>query len=292
MISLNIAESETEVVFGIPQFLTATSDSGTIYYTFDGEVPTEESLFSGGKIYLPTDKTSFEIKVIAISETDQSEVFAKTYSVETASIRNTRRGNESGVVVMIEGSNSIDYMAYDSDGTPAKETLIEFSELEIKASTVMIDKEYPVSEGETFVDFINFSKKDEYNSDYFKRSVVNNNNNFDPKSKVIIINGRNQEEQESQSVLLINRTYNNFDPASKFYVENETTFEQIISGNLVKSVYNSSTGILTSYYYESRESRWIISNQKIEPKTLNISNGRPKNFVYKWVKDPVMSKIF
>lgn len=292
MISLIIVESETEVVFGIPQYITASSDSGNIYYTLDGEDPTEESFLAGEKIYLPTNKTSFDLKIIAISETDQSEIYSNSYSVDTASVRNTRKGNESGVVVMTEGSEAVDFMAYDSDGSPAKETSIEFSELEVRASTVMIDKEYPLSEGETFVDFINFSKKDDYNLDYFKRSTVNNNNNFDPKSKVIIINGRNQSEQESQSVLLINRSYGTFDPASKFYIENETTFEQIISGNLVRSVYNSSTGVMTSYYYESRESRWIISNQKIEPKTLNISNGRPKNFVYKWIKDPVMSKIF
>ena len=96
----------------------------------------------------------------------------------------------------------------------------------------------------------------------------------------------------SQTVLIINRSYETFNPSSEFYIENDSNFRQIISGNLVKSVYNSNTGILTSYYYESKESKWIVSNQKIEPKKLNIGNYRVKNFVYKWVKDPVMSKIF
>ena len=292
MISLNIAESETEVVFGIPQYITVSSNSGIIYYTFDETIPTEDSLVAEDKIYLPTDMNSFDIKIVAISESDQSEVYSSRYSVKTAKIRNTRKGNEAGVVVMTEGIESVDFRGYDSDGSPALETSIQFSDLDIRASVMMTSKEHSVTEVETSVDFINFSKKDEYNSDYFKRSVVNDNNNFDPKSKVIIINGRNQLEQDSQSVLLINRSYDTFDPASKFYIENETTFEQIISGNLVRSVYNYNTGVMTSYYYESRESRWIISNQKIEPKTLNISNGRPKNFVYKWIKDPVMSKIF
>lgn len=292
MISLNIDESETEVIFGIPQYIDVSSNSGVIYYTFDETIPTEDSLIAGDKIYLPTDMNSFEIKIVAISESDKSEVYSNRYTVKSAKIRNTRKGNEAGVVVMTESSEGVDFMGYDSDGSPARETSIQFSDLDIRASMVMTSKEYSVSEGETSVDFINFSKKDEYNSDFFKSSLVNNNNNFDPKSKVVIINGRDQSEQDSQSVLLINRAYGTFDPASKFYVENETTFEQIISGNLVRSVYNCNTGVITSYYYESRESRWIISNQKIEPKTLNISNGRPKNFVYKWIKDPVMSKIF
>lgn len=292
MISLTVTASETQVVFGIPQYLSVSSDSGIIYYTLDGSTPTEDSLVAEENIFLPTNDFSFIIKIKAISDSDESEVFSEDYGVEVVNIRNTRKGNESGVVVMTEGDAAIDSMAFDSEGNSAKETSIEFSDLEIKASTTMFDKSYAFDKEETLVDFINFSSKDDYIEDYFKTSHVNDNNNFDPKSKVIIINGRTQEEKDSQSVLLINRPYDTFNPSSKFYVENENTFEQIISGNLVKSVYNSHTGVLTSYYYESKESKWIISNQKIEPKTLNISNGRPKNFVYKWVKDPVMSKIF
>lgn len=292
MISLTVTASETQVVFGIPQYLSVSSDSGIIYYTLDGSTPTEDSLVAEENISLPTNDFSFIIKIKAISDSDESEVFSEDYGVEVVNIRNTRKGNESGVVVMTEGDAAIDSMAFDSEGNSAKETSIEFSDLEIKASTTMFDKSYAFDKEETLVDFINFSSKDDYIEDYFKTSHVNDNNNFDPKSKVIIINGRTQEEKDSQSVLLINRPYDTFNPSSKFYVENENTFEQIISGNLVKSVYNSHTGVLTSYYYESKESKWIISNQKIEPKTLNISNGRPKNFVYKWVKDPVMSKIF
>jgi len=292
MISLTVTASETQVIFGIPQYLSVSSDSGIIYYTLDGSIPTEDSLVAEENIFLPTNDFSFVVKIKAISGSDESEVFSGDYGVEVVDIRNTRRGNESGVVVITEGDTAIESMAFDSEGNSAKETSVEFSDLEIKASTTMFEKSYAFDREETLVDFINFSTKDDYIENYFKTSYVNNNNNFDPKSKVIIINGRTQEEKDSQSVLLINRPYDTFNPSSKFYVENENTFEQIISGNLVRSVYNSHTGALTSYYYESKESKWIISNQKIEPKTLNISNGRPKKFVYKWVKDPVMSKIF
>lgn len=292
MISLTVTASDSQVVFGIPQYLSVSSDSGEIYYTFDGSEPTTESILAEEKIYLPTNDFSFVVKIKAISDSDESDVFSEDYGVQVVDIRNTRKGNEAGIVVMTEEGEALDSMAFDSDGESAKETLIEFSDLEIKASTTMFEKSYAFGKEETLVDFINFSTKDDLAIDYFKTSYVNDNNNFDPKSKVIIINGRTQEEKDSQSVLLINRPYDTFDPSSKFYVENENTFEQIISGNLVKSVYNSSTGVLTSYYYESKESKWIVSNQKIEPKTLNISNGRPKNFVYKWIKDPVMSKIF
>lgn len=292
MITLTVTESEEQIIFGIPYYLNISSDSGAIYYTLDGSDPTSSSILAEDKIYLPTNALSFDIKIKAISEEDFSEVYSNSYNSSYASIKNTRKGNEAGVIVMTSASESANSMAFDSSGSETKSSSKDFNDLDIVASRIIdydLRKDNP---GKTSVDFINFSIKKYSDEDYFNQSIVNNNVEFDPKSKVIIINGRSEEEVDSQSVLLINRTYETFDPSSKFYVENESNFRQIISGNLVKSVYNSNTGILTSYYYESKESKWIVSNQKVEPKKLNISNHRVKNFVYKWVKDPVMSKIF
>lgn len=290
MITLEVSESEEQVIFGIPYYLDVSSSEGVIYYTFDGTTPTRSSLSSDGKIYLPSNDSYFDVKIIAISEFGSSDLYENTFVASTPMVKNTRKGNESGVVVMTKTSDSVNHMYFDSEGNETGQSSIDFNELDIKS--VKLKHLNINEEGKTTVDFINFPLKDEVGDDFFKRSVVNSNVNFDPKSKVIIVNARTEEEIENQSVILINRSYDTFDPSSKFYVENEYNFRQIISGNLVRSVYNSSTGVLTSYYYESKESKWIVSNQKIEPKSLNLSNSRVKNFVYKWVEDPVMSKIF
>lgn len=290
MITLTVTESEEQIIYGIPYYLSTSSSDGIIFYTLDGSTPTRTSLSSDGKIYLPTNDPSFSVKILAISDTGSSDLYEKSFSASAASINNTRWGNEGGVVVMTQSSESANSMAYNSDGNPAKESSIDFNDLEIVATRGVKFSQF--SGGKTDIDFINFSIPKEEIDGAFKTSVVNSNINFDPKSKVIIINATNEEEISNQSVLIINRPYDNFSPSSKYYVENESIFEQIISGNLVKSVYNASTGSITSYYYESKESRWIISNQKIEPKSLNLSGGRVKNFVYKWIQDPVMSKIY
>ena len=99
----------------------------------------------------------------------------------------------------------------------------------------------------------------------------------------------------NQSVRLVNRPHGSFDYASKFYTENDSKYTNIISGNPVNYVYNSYTGEVTFYYYESVESRWIISKQKVDSKTFDFgkipSNQRGGRLVFQWITDPVMSKL-
>ena len=67
----------------------------------------------------------------------------------------------------------------------------------------------------------------------------------------------------------------------------------IITGNLVRQVYDKSTGYVTFYYYESRDSRWIISKQKVDGDNFSIqSTAGPSPFVFRWINDRVMTKIY
>ena len=102
-----------------------------------------------------------------------------------------------------------------------------------------------------------------------------------------------QEKLDSQSVMIINRPYDTFSKKSQFYLENENKYRSIISGNLVKYVYNNQTGEVTFYYYESVENRWIISKQKTEPKGFNYGGfySERNPYVFRWINDPVMTKL-
>lgn len=291
-IILEVTESEEEIIFGIPYYLTITSSSpSNIYYTLDGTDPNENSFLVDGDVYLPTNISTFTFKCKAITANDSSEIFEDTYSAANADVQNTRKGNEAGVVVMTQNSTVLESLSVDSNGNPAQESSISFTKLELKAS-----KDRPffrkLKDTETTLEFINFAKTNVKVDALFSVDTPNNNVEFNPLAKVIHINGTTPEDILNQEVNIINRTYGNLNPASKYYVENESNFRSIITGNLCRYVYDSNTGKIVFYYYDSRESRWVISSQKTEAKKLHINFNTPKNFVYKWIKDPVMSKIF
>ena len=157
-----------------------------------------------------------------------------------------------------------------------------FTKLELKASR---DKSFDkkIKNHETTISFINFAKTNIVVDNLFSTSSPNNNVEFNPLAKVIHINGTTAQDILNQEVNIINRPYGNLNPASKYYIENESNFRSIITGNLCKYVYDSNTGKIVFYYYDSRESRWIISSQKTEAKKLHINFNKPKNFVYKWI---------
>lgn len=291
-IILEVTESEEQIIFGIPYYLTVTTSSpSNIYYTLDGTDPNENSFLVEDKVYLPTNMSTFTFKCKAITLTDSSEIFSDTYSVSNADIQNTRKGNESGVVVMTASSTAVNSLSFDSDGNEAQSSSTSFTELKLKAS---VEKSFTkkLKETETSISFINFAKTNIVVDKLFSESTPNNNVEFNPLAKVIHINGTTPEDILNQEVNIINRTYGNLNPASKFYIENESNFRSIITGNLCRYVYDSNTGKIVFYYYDSSESRWVISSQKTEAKKLHINFNQPKNFVYKWIKDPVMTKIF
>lgn len=290
---LEITESDTELVFGIPQYLqVSTNIPSNVYYTFDGSDPknTDVAFLATSVIYLPSDQSTFTFRCIAYDGSQYSSEFSNQYSVTTANIRNTRKGNEGGVVVLEYAESFVDSFGFDSEGNAAQGMgKVRHSLDFITSRTNYLGEDIPDSSSKDFINFanVNLSVKPDISS-------PNNNVNFDPTAKVITILGRTQEEMDQQSVRIINRPYDAFTHKSSFYTENDSKYNSIISGNLIKYVYNNQTGEITFYYYESLESRWIISKQKTDKKSFDFGKvkfGRGNRFVFEWVQDPVMSKL-
>lgn len=290
-LTLTVTDSETQVVFGIPQYVTVSaSETADIYYTLDGSTPSSSSFLAGSKIFLPTDQPNFTLKCIAISESEESEVFSKDYSAEYASIRNTRKGNEGGIIANELGETVTYSFGYDSDGEESGSITVNRDSVDFVTSETTVTGEK--IDNNSSKDFINFAKKNLLSAKE-NISTPNNNVNFNPKAKVINIDGRTQEKLAEQSVMIINRPYDTFTYDANFYVDNETKYRSLITGNLVRYIYDNATGETTFYYYDSLDSRWIISKQKTSPKGFNFGNytlGR-KKYVYKWINDPVMTKL-
>ena len=108
------------------------------------------------------------------------------------------------------------------------------------------------------------------------------------------MDGSTNEKFENQVVKIVNRTYSTFGPTSKFYDERLGEKEPVVTGNFVKSFYDKKTGTYTSYYWESLESRWIKSIQKVDipSKKIYRHSAGSKRFVFRWIQDRALSQLF
>jgi len=291
MITLTATASEIAFISNIPSFVVFETDvPSTVYYTLDGSVPDVESLIAVGKVQMPTSSRAVTLRAIAISPGDVSEIITLNYNVNSLGLDGPRRVGAEGISILSAGSIALDSLALDADGSAAQESSIPFVELDMKASTVNAAG-IRIKNGKTSIPFINFSES-VIASDKFTSSTPNSNAEFDPRAKFIIINGSTQEKMDEQSVKIINRTYSTFGPVSKFYDEKIGEHEPIVTGNYVRSFYDSKKGLYVSYYWESLESRWIRSVQSIAGSTVNNGVGSKNKFVYRWIQDRSISGAF
>ena len=123
-------------------------------------------------------------------------------------------------------------------------------------------------------------------------SPNDDNIDFDPRASLIVIDGTTEEKIENQIVRIINRSRLSMDLISPIHANNEAN-RQLVTSSLVRTMTNPGTGVITFYYRDSRENRWIKSTQVTEPLSLNISPSATKNhFVFRWVENRVQTKIF
>jgi hypothetical protein len=291
MILLTIVEGDTELLDGFPETISFETDiPATVFYTLDGTTPTENSLIAIGKVFLPTLSGTLQVKAIAISGDDSSDVVSVKYENESTTLGGPRILGEEGIVVMGYGDEAVSSLGYTADGEAALKTSRDVNDLSLKGSkTDSIGVE--IGGGKTSYSFVNFSLKNEPSLPK-ETSTPNSNPNFDPSAKFIIIDGSTDEARDNQVVKIVNRPYNTFGTTTNFYKERLGEKEPIITGNYVRSFYNRETGKYVSYYWESLESRWIRSEQTISKKTLKIGPRSVKRFVYRWIQDRALSQLF
>lgn len=291
MIVLALEESVAECISGIPEYVEFTvSVPATVFYTLDGSDPAPDSLMAVGRVYLPTAGRAVTLKAIAASPTESSGVLEVSYKTDSTDLGGPRHIGNEGIIVLPAGSLPIEALSVDSDGNPAQESSIPLEDLEVKASMTNSDG-VSIGSGKTSVSSVNFPFVLP-RSGATSVSQVNDNVDFDAKANFIIIDGSTEELAENQVVKIVNRTYSTFGPTSKFYDERLGEKEPVVTGNYVNSFYNQKTGIYVSYYWESLESRWIKSIQKVERVKVKTSSRSSNSFVYKWVQDRSFSQIF
>lgn len=292
-ILLTIIESDNSIISGVPEYVEFESSiPSTIFYTLDGSTPGEDDYIAVGRVYMPTHGMAFELKAIAISGANYSDIITESYSADSMSLDRTRMIDEEGITVLPAGEfdNFVDYLSVDSNGQEAQRTTIEFLDLLIKTDTTNKIGE-PLSgsalKTETTHDFINIPDRRINQATPMVSSI--HDGDFYPNAKVILIDGSTEELLNSQIVRILNRPSGTIFPDSKFYNE-QSISRPLITGNFVRAMYNPNTGKAVYYYRESRNNRWVKSIQTVQPKVINAALNRP-TFVFKWIEARSTSKI-
>lgn len=293
VIVLNMAESTSQVISGIPEYVEFTTDvPSTVFYTLDDSTPDSSSDIAVGKVFLPTSELSFTLKAVAIANSFSSAILEGEYSVDQVVLDRYRLVDDEGINILPYGETPIDSMAFDADGDEAKQSVIEFVDLDIIASkTTRIGEKIP---DDSSVEFIKFQSRD-LTTASSSTSTPNNNVNFNPKASVILIDGYNPDDISNQEIRIINRPHGSMAVVSEFYNEHLES-RPLISGNFVRYMYNPDTGKIAFYYYESRENRWIRSVQKVddlvEHNFFASQGSGQRGMVFRWIEDRAISRLF
>ena len=286
MIILIITESEKQVVSGIPESVTVESSSpSTIFYTLDGTEPNQTSDMYVNVIYLTYSEPKVTLKLKAVGVSEESEIFEITWGVKTPDYNKASLVGKEGINILPSGGVPINSLAINETGDLARESVIDFQDLDIKSNTS--DRiGQPIPGGST-IPFIKFPKMIK---DKKEKISSPNMDDFDPTAQVIVVDG--YAGFDKQKVRLINRPHGTMRPTSKFY-ESSSHRNNHISGDFSRYMYNPKTKKLVSYYRESLDGRWLISTQKVEALKLNITpiSGRNR-FVFRWIMDRCQTKLF
>ena len=293
-ITLTITESDNQFVSGIPEYVTlSTGSPATIFYTINGDSPSpDDSEIYVDYIFMPTDVSYVKLKILVILSSGASEDFEHEFYTSQSNIDGRRMMGSEGISILRVGSEVVDSLSLNLDGYASQETSIDISDLDIKTSKYdSIGYENP---DKTSRDFIRFSEKDSSNNnDIFSSTSVNSNIFFNPKAGYIEIDGTTKGAIDSQEVRIVNRASGTMSTVGSAFNDHLLQTPPV-TGNLVRSYYDKNRNIMISYYYESRECRWIVSKQSVNLKTIVASSpSDPRSrFVFKWVKSRHMSKIY
>lgn len=294
IIILTIQESERQIIAGFPEYITLTTNvPSTIFYTLDGSDPDENSEIFVTKLVLPLTGLTLTLKAMAVSNSVTSAILEKTYLTDQSNLDRARLIGKEGINLLPPDSEVVDHLSFDQDGNEAQTTSIDEIDLDLIAST-RANRGQPIPKvpGGTTVDFINFPLKVETPTETIVSYL--NRDRFNPRAAFIIIDGTSQNAIDQQIVRVVNRPSGSMDLLSRIHTQNMSNY-QLNTANFVRSMLNPKTGKMTFYYRDSRENRWIRSDQQAPGPGLNLSfnsGGPPSSFVFRWIDNRTQTRIY
>lgn len=294
IISVIITESEEQILEGIPKIISiSTNIASTIFYTLDGIDPTIFSDIYTSPIYLPTDKLSLTLKVLATNGVLYSPIIEELYITNILdntrlphSITDTQTGTNISNLYPFgtnqnqplghylnpgDGSVTVDNpnlqqlpTGYNGDGYTSGFTNEPYNleNYSIKYSTT--DAEGQVKPGvgtlPAYVKIQNPIPAPE-ESDQFSKL-------FDPRASVIF---QDFTKENSKEPTCINKAFFSLGDPERIsdgcLYFNSGLDSAPVMGSFLRPHYNPTNNTMTYYYLDTHVNKWIIS------KTIHNPSG-------------------
>jgi len=324
VISITITSSEEQVVSGIPRTITiSTNVSASIFYTLDGSTPTLFSSIYVSPIFLPTNKLSITLKVIATNGVDTSPIVTETFITNMVDGTNARLAHSStdaeagdnlpglypfgtnpsqpnaGFENPADAGITVDNPAlpststgFDGAGTPNAFTNASFdtTNYSIKYSTT--DWQNKSGHG---IGTLPAQVTLEVGSAP-PETTDQNSNTFDPRAFVIF---QDVASEDPNSPPNINRMHFSLEDPEKTRDGNNFYTSGLdappASGSFLRSHYNPRTNSITYYYLDTWTNKWIISTAPYTPNgswdgnlagTKAMKGGEGSKYVFEWQNFP------
>lgn len=320
VISVTVTASEEQVIAGIPKTVAiSTNVPASIFYTLDGSVPTLFSAMYTGPIFLPTDKLSVILNILATNGVDSSPIVSETYLTNMAEGTNARLPRsatdaqaEANIPDLYPfGTNPIQPNAgfenpaqagitvnnpalpstptgFDADGNPAAFTNEPYdsTNYSIKYSTTD-------SEGQTGLGVGTLPANVKIEPEIPPPDTTNQNSNlFDPRAFVIFQDASTENPDDPPH---INRMHFSLEDPEKVrdgnHYFNSGLDSPPVSGSFLRSHYNPRTNQITYYYLDTWTNKWIISTAPYSPTGsfdgnlagIALSKRAGAGFVFEWL---------
>ncbi len=287
VVTLTFTGSEIEIVSGIPETVTITSNiPATIYFTIDGTTPTTNSPIYTGEFEMPTGVNSVILSAFGVDGNDvPGPVLTQVFAPDVSRVTVSRHvGGEGFILNRADTGDDIPDW-YDADGAPARFIDVDLETLDILrrdrgfegiAEGTQIEVGIP-EPGSTasFVD-----------DGFTPFSTPEIGELFNPNARMILID--NRKDNDIQITL---RPFGGLhDPYKEFggkRIREPADDATYVSGGFVRRFYDAKNRVMVSYYFDHNEGRYVKNIQELPTNIRNTNNigvqavGQP--LVFEWI---------
>lgn len=272
VVTLTFTGSAQEIVSGIPQTMTITSNvPATIHFTLDGSVPTVSS-----PIYTNTFDMSDGVNSVTLSafgidaESVVGPTLTQVFAPDVTRITVSRSVGMEGFVLDRADTGNDTPDGFDADGEVARFMDVDLETIDI------IRKEFGfegVEEGTLVeVGFPDPSTTGSLVDDGLVQfSTPEVGELFNPNARTIVIDNRIDND-----IQLTLRPYGSLhDPYLESYgqrIREPADDATYVSGGFVKRFYSSKNNVMVSYYFDHNEARYVKNIQEL-PSNIQSTNN-------------------
>jgi len=318
VISVSVTASDEQVVAGIPKTVSITTNiTASIFYTLDGSTPTLFSTMYTGAIFLPYDKLSVTLKILASNGVDTSPIVSETYLTNMASGTNVRLAH-SGTDAQAQ-ENIPDLYPYGTNPIQPNAGFQSPAEVGITVNNPALPSNPtgfdaagdPTGFTNQPFDLLNYSVKYSETDRIGQmghgigtlpsKSVIEqvppppeetfqNTPTFDPRAFVIFQDASTENPEDPPHINRMQFSLEDPERArdgAHFFTAGMDS--PPLSGTFLRSHYNPRTNQITYYYRDSWTNKWIISTMPYVPSAsagnlsgMVLSKQAGAGFVFEW----------